>query len=63
MLRILRRMRSISSSSSNTRSTPARFIPSSLVSSWIRRRRSTSSCEYSRVFFGERFGVISPRVS
>ena len=36
---------SISSSSSSTRSTPARFMPSSVVSSWMRRSRSTSRCE------------------
>jgi hypothetical protein len=58
-----RRIRPISLSSSNTFSTPARFMPSSPVSSWMRRSRSTSSCEYSRVFFGERLGVISPRAS
>ena len=37
-------------------------MPSSQVSSWIRRSRSTSSCEYSRVPLGERCGLISPRV-
>ncbi len=29
----------------------------------MRRRRSTSACEYSRVPFGERLGSISPRAS
>jgi hypothetical protein len=38
-------------------------MPISLVSSWMRRSLSTSSCEYSRVFFGERLGWISPRDS
>ena len=59
----LRAIDSSCSSSSNTRSTPARFIPSSAVISWIRRSRSTSSCEYRRVPFGERLGSISPRAS
>src|SRR5437868_74165 len=35
----------------------------SAVISWIRRRRSTSSCEYNRVPFGERLGSIKPLVS
>ena len=48
------------SSSSNTRSTPARFMPSSVVISWIRRSRSTSSCEYRRVPFGERLRLDQP---
>src|SRR4029079_5133604 len=59
----LRRMRSSFSSSSSTRSTPARFMPHSVVISWIRRSRSTSSCEYRRVPLGERWGSIRPRAS
>ena len=57
------RMRSSSCSSSKTLSTPARFIPSSVVSSWMRRSRSTSLWEYSRVLPAEREGSISPRDS
>ena len=37
--------RSSLSSRSSTRSTPARLSPSSVVISWMRRRRSTSLCE------------------
>ena len=55
--------RSSCSSSSRTRSTPARLRPSSVVISWMRRRRSTSACEYSRVPLGERLGSIRPRAS
>ena len=55
--------RSSCSSSTSTRSTPARLSPSSFVISWMRRRRSTSACEYRRVPFGERLGSMSPRVS
>ena len=36
---------SITSSSASTRSTPARFSPKSVVSSWIRFSRSTSCRE------------------
>src|SRR4051794_3695750 len=56
-------MRSSCCSSSKTRSTPARFMPNSVVISWIRRRRSTSACEYRRVPLGERLGSIRPRAS
>ena len=59
----LRLIDSSSLSSSSTRSTPARFIPSSAVISWIRRSFSTSLWEYSRVPFGERCGSIKPRAS
>ena len=38
-------------------------MPSSAVISWMRRSRSTSLWEYSRVPFGERLGSISPRAS
>ena len=38
-------------------------MPHSVVISWIRRRRSTSACEYRRVPLGERLGSIRPRVS
>src|SRR5215213_2940981 len=38
-------------------------MPASEVSSWMRRSRSTSACEYSRVPFAERLGSISPRAS
>ncbi len=58
-----RRVASSCSSSASTRSTPARFRPSSLVISWMRRSSSTSACEYRRVPFGERCGQISPRCS
>ena len=37
--------------------------PGSAVICWMRRRRSTSACEYRRVPFGERLGSISPRAS
>ena len=50
-------------SSASTRSTPARLSPSSVVISWMRRSRSTSSCEYRRVPLGDRCGSISPRAS
>src|SRR5206468_11692292 len=51
------------SSGSSTRSTPARFSPSSFVISWMRRSFSPSSCEYRRVPFGERLGSMRPRAS
>ena len=53
-------MRSSCSSISSTRSTPARFIPSSAVICWMRRSRSTSSWEYRRVPLGERLRRDQP---
>ena len=54
---------SISCSRCSTRSTPARFSPSSAVISWMRLSFSTSSWEYRRVPFDERWGSISPLAS
>ena len=51
------RMRSISRCSSMIRVTPARLMPSSCVSCWMRRSRSMSASEYRRVLPAERCGL------
>jgi len=52
-------MASRRSSISRTRAIPARLSPMP-VSSWMRRKRSTSRREYRRVFFAERCGRTRP---